>query len=199
MSDRTSGLAYDLAVVEAMVAELESYLKSDLLYWRLSPTVTLRPAAPLLTIGGVLLRTHRLGGQSDRLTPIQQNRLSAAGDAFRSVTEQWAAHMEKRMRRELDARLNSWQWFVDDCRERKQSCVAYYATEAELRTLLDLLMDAAAALGNVAPQQRRLGQLDTQFQRWFQPGDFVWTAALEPAFPRERFWWLYGRPEFPPR
>lgn len=199
MSDRASEIAYDLAVVEAMVAEMEPYLKSDLLYWRLSPAVALRPAAPLLTIGGVLLRTHRLGGQSNRLTPNKRSRLSAASDAFRTVTEQWAAHTEKRMRRELDARLNSWQWFVDDCRERKQSCVAYYATEAELRTLLDLLIDAAAGFGDMAPQQRRLGLLDSQFRRWFQPGDFVWAAALEPAYPRNRFWWLYGRPEFPPR
>jgi len=199
MSDRASEIVYDLAVVEAMVAEMEPYLKSDLLYWRLSPAVALRPAAPLLTIGGVLLRTHRLEGQSDHLTPNQQSRLSAASDAFRIVTEQWAAHMEKRMRRELDARLNSWQWFVDDCRERKQSCVAYYATEAELRTLLDVLIDAAAGLGDVAPQQRRLGLLDSQFRRCFQSGDFVWAAMLEPVYPRNRFWWLYGRPEFPPR
>ncbi len=199
MSDRASEIAYDLAVVEAMVAEMEPYLKSDLLYWRLSPAVPLRPAAPLLTIGGVLLRTHRLGGQSDRLTPTQRNRLSAASDAFRVVTERWAAHTEKRMRRELDARLNSWQWFVDDCCERKQSCVAYYATEAELRTLLDLLIEAAAGFGNVAPQQRRLVLLDSQFRRWLRPGDFVWAALLEPVYPRNRFWWLYGRPEFPPR
>ena len=199
MSDRASEIAYDLAVVEAMVAEMEPYLKSDLLYWRLSPAVALRPAVPLLTIGGVLLRTHRLGGQSDRLTPTQRNRLSAASDAFRVVTERWAAHTEKRMRRELDARLNSWQWFVDDCCERKQSCVAYYATEAELRTLLDLLIEAAAGFGNVAPQQRRLVLLDSQFRRWLRPGDFVWAALLEPVYPRNRFWWLYGRPEFPPR
>jgi hypothetical protein len=199
MSDRASKIAYDLAVVEAMVVEMEPYLKSNLLYWRLSPAVTLRPAAPLLTIGGVLLRTHRLAGQSDRLTPNQRSRMSAAADAFRTVTEEWAAHTEKRMRRELEARLKSWQWFVDDCREQKQSCVAYYATESELRTLLDLLIDAAAGFGNVAPQQGRLGLLDSQFRRWFQPGDFVWDAALEPAYPRDRFWWLYGRPEFPPR
>jgi len=193
----STNIAHDLAVVEAMAAEMEPYLKSDLLYWRLSPAAPISPPPPMLTMGGYLLRTHRLAGQRDGLNAEQRAQLEAAETTFQTAIQEWAAHTEKRIERELGARLNSWGWFVDDCQTQKKSCITYYTTEAELRTIIALLMEAAARFGDVTAQGERLQGLDAQFQLWFQPGDFVWRAGLEPTYPRDRFWWLYGRLEFP--
>lgn len=194
--DDAAELRRDLAVVEAMAAELEPYLKSATLYWQLSPARAIVPAAPLLTIGGLVLRLHRLIGQREALTTEQLRRLAAAEESFRRTLTEWKAHAAARMARELEARLRSWSWFVEDCRAQKRSCVTHYPTEAELRTLIDLLLEEAAGCEDVSDQRDRLAQLDAQFRRSFEPGDFVWRPALASVYPRERFWWLYGRPEF---
>lgn len=187
---------HDLAVVEAMVTELEPYLKSDILYWQLSPAVPIAPAPPLLTLGGFLLRVRRLSGQQQILDAGQQGRLDAAIAEFETVTHEWSVHVEQRLRRELKARLDSWQWFVEDCDAQQQNCVTYYATEAELRTVIEYLLEFGGQLCDLSPQMNRLRGLDGRLRRWFEPGEFVWRPDLEPLYPRERYWWLYGRPDF---
>jgi hypothetical protein len=194
--DESAELRHDLAVVEAMAAELEPYLKSDTLFWQLSPARPIVPTAPLLTIGGLVLRLHRLAGQAAALTPEQRARLAAAQESFHQTITAWKAHAAARMARELDARLNSWSWFVEDCRAQKRSCISHYPTEAELRTLIALLLEEAAGYEDVSDQRDRLAQLDARFRQWFEPGGFVWRPALAPVYPRARFWWLYGRPDF---
>ena len=42
--------------------------------------------------------------------------------------------------------------------------------------------------------EQHLAALDTRLRGRWQPGDFVWPAAWEPAYPREVYWWLYGSP-----
>ena len=194
--DESAALRYDLAAVEAMAAELEPYLMSDTLYWQLSPATAIVPAAPMLTLGGLLLRLHRLQGQEEALTPEQRARLASADEAFRSTLKNWKAHAAARMLRELDARLKSWSWFVEDCQAQKRACITHFPTEAELRTLIALLLDRAAEYEDVSRHRERLARLDAQFRPWFKPGDFVWRPELAPAYPAERFWWLYGRPDF---
>jgi hypothetical protein len=192
--DESAALRHDLAVVEAMVDELEPYLKSDTLYWQLSPARAIVPAAPMLTLGGLLLRLHRLRGQQEALTPEQRTQLGAIEKCWRFTLKVWKAHAATRMMRELDARLKSWSWFVEDCQAQKRACISHYSTEAELRTLIALLLDRAAEYEDVSRQRERLAQLDGQFRQWFKPGDFVWRPLLAPVYPAERFWWLYGQP-----
>jgi hypothetical protein len=189
-------LRYDLAVVEAMAAELEPYLKSDILYWQLSPARPIVPAAPMLTLGGLILRLHRLRKQREALTPEQRARLATTEESFRQTLDQWTAHAAARMTRELEARLSSWSWFVEDCQAQKRTCISHYATEAELRTLITLLLEEAARHEDVSDQRQQLAALDARFRNWFKPGEFVWRPVLRSVYPRERFWWLYGRPEF---
>jgi hypothetical protein len=194
--DESAALQYDLAVIEAMTAELEPYLLSDTLYWQLSPARAVVPAAPMLTIGGLVLRLHRLAGQQQALTAEQRTRLATADQSFCDALKDWKAHAAARMVRELDARLKSWRWFVDDCQAHRRTCISHYPAETELRTLIALLLDKAAAYEDVSEQRELLAQLDARFRRWFEPGSFIWRPALEPVYPQERFWWLYGRPEF---
>lgn len=197
--NHAANIAYDLRVMEAMVDELEPYLKSDALYWRLSPSVPINPPAPMLTLGGYLLRAHRLTRQSESLDPDQQKRLEAIHEVYREKIDEWAAHAARRLERELGARLNSWQWFVEDCEARKKACITYYPTEAELRTLIELLLENARDLTQVNAFDKRLGGLDARFRPWFKEGDFVWRDELLSVYPKSRFWWLYGRPQFPKR
>jgi hypothetical protein len=194
--DANLNLEYDLTVVEMMGAELEKYLKSDTLYWQLSPTKPVSPPPPMLTIGGCLLRLHRLQNLTALLTAEQKIRLQKVFTYYQDITTQWAAHTETRIRREAGARLNSWNWFADDCNAQKKACIQYYATEAELRTLIHLLLKEGGRFGNFEKEKKKLAGIDAGVRRWFQPGDFIWRTELELAYPRSEFWWLYGKPEF---
>ncbi|MBN1316842.1 MAG: hypothetical protein JXA42_15290 [Anaerolineales bacterium] len=189
-------LDYDLAVVEAMIAELENYLKSDVLYWQLSPASQISPPPPMLTIGGCLFRIHRLQNLPEMLMDDRKIRLQGVAAEYQEIVTNWAAHVVKKIQRETNARLNSWNWFVEDCNARKTSCIQYYPTEAELRTLIHLLLKEGDRFGEVEKEKETLAGMDTRFRRWFQPGVFVWRAELEPAYPKSEFWWLYGKPEF---
>lgn len=191
-------IEHDLAVLQAMTAEIEDYLKADILFWQLSPERSISPAPPLLTIGGYLLRAQRLGGLASELDREQREQLRAAEDSYRLATTAWRVRTGQHIQRELKARLDSWQWFVEDCLARKSSCVDYYATEAEVRTIVALLLRAGEQV-DLSPHIERLGQLDQGFRTWFKAGEFIWRASLQASFPVDEFWWLYGRPEFPTR
>ena len=184
----SDSMKHDLIVIETMVAELKAYLKSGILFWQMTPAVQISPPAPMLTIGGYLLRAHRLAGRQKELDQEQGGRLTKVRSNFEAIIKEWSAHTEQRIGRELKARLNSWQWFVDDCQANKKSCITYYATEAELRTVIEHLVEIGPRFGNLDSQLRRLRNLDAQFIHWFKAGTFVWRGELEPVYPRARFW-----------
>jgi hypothetical protein len=194
---RTSS-EYDLTVVEAMAAEIKDYLLAEVLYWQLSPDHAISPPPPLLTIGGYLFRVQRLEALRPELSPVQRDRLEATEKSFRQTTLTWAVHADQHIDHELKARLDSWHWFVEDCAANEASCTAYYPTEAELRTIIALLFEAGTGV-DLSAHADRLEAIDANFREWFKPGDFVWQKDLQVAFPADRYWWLYGRPEFPHR
>jgi hypothetical protein len=190
-------IEHELAVLEAMATEMESYLKSDILYWQLSPAQRIFPPPPMLTIGGALLRARRLEALAEWMEPTLNQRLAAARvDLERALTE-WRAHATQKMGRELDARLNSWRWYVTECQARNRSCVTSFPSEAEKRTILALLLEKAKGYMEVGEIERLVQGLDERFRQHFTPGEFIWDKRLEDAFPGRRFWWLYGRPEIP--
>jgi septal ring factor EnvC (AmiA/AmiB activator) len=188
---------HELAVLEAMAAEMEPYLKSNLLYWQLSPAERISPPPPMLTIGGALLRARRLEALEEEMTPELARRLEAASAELERTLAEWKAHAAQTMALELDARLNSWRRYVADCQARNQSCVTSYPNEAEKRTILALLLEKAADLTVTTAWEREVQGLDARFRQHFEPSEFIWDKRLEDAFPGEEFWWLYGRPEIP--
>ena len=185
----------DVVVLEAMAAEMEPYLKSDLLYWRLSPEKSISPPPSMLTIGGALLRVKRLEGSKEELEPEQYKRMKAARSLVEEAMAEWKAHAGQKMARELEARLNSWREYANDCQERRQSCLSGYPNGAEKRTIAELLIDKASGFADVSEFRERVEALDAGFRPFFAPGEFIWDMRLTAVFPLERFWWLYGGPE----
>lgn len=185
----------DVAVLEAMAAEMEPYLKSEPLYWRLSPEKRISPPPSMLTIGGALLRAKRLDGFKEAMEPEQYARTKAVRAQIEETMAEWKAHAGQKMARELEARLNSWRQYTNDCQERKQSCLSGYPNGAEKRTIAALLIDEASGLTDVSEFREQVEALDAGFRPFFAPGEFVWDKRLTAVFPKQRFWWLYGGPE----
>ena len=63
LSTDNNKLTRDLSILVAMAAEMETYLNSDVLFWHMSTS-----HMPALTLGGYLMRQHRLLALRDLLT-----------------------------------------------------------------------------------------------------------------------------------
>jgi hypothetical protein len=157
-------LENDLEIAEAMASEMGEYLNSDVLFWPMQ-----KGDFPRLTIGGYLMRQHRLNGLRDLLDDDQRSRLDAAIDLFNQ------ALVEK----------------------VSLSIGNYYDSAVEPRAMIAAILDKLQIppyeLEKSIPQQ--LAVYDNALRRHWLPGTFIWPEEWTPAYPKSDYWWLYGRPQ----
>ncbi len=181
--------SYDLRYLEAALEVLEDFLKSTEMYWNLnvSPPAG-SPPYPQLSLGNVLLALQCLERPLEG--PDQEARREDLRQRLHRIQHQYRSLWDQKARREAQMRVRLWAQYVDEL-AREEAARAYYPTEVRNRVIFELLARRSALLP-------ALGQLcthsDRRLQHRFRPGAFVWDADLEPAFPREPFWYLYGRP-----
>jgi hypothetical protein len=185
-------LTKDLEILVAMATEMEAYLKSDVLFWRMS-----KFSMPALTLGGYLMRQHRLLLLRNLLPQIQQADLSSAVALYNSSLVEKIVRFEQKAHRELDARLRQWSEYLKDVDRGVAVKSSNYSTVVEVRTMITSITDqlqlAPYNLSRQVPQQVSL--LDSQLRRIWERGDFVWPNAWQPAYPKMEYWWLYGKPK----
>ena len=157
--------AQDRQFLEAGIPELQNYLLSKELYVTLPGSFTL----PRLTLGGLLLARQRLGPQADSL--------AAQMDAIRSKQRvAWDA----KVRHEVRARSDLWKNYLIDYRESPKSSKDEYPQQVRYRTMLTLLGEES-------------NDFDEMVKAVFIPGDFVWEKECAERFPRNTFWFLFGK------
>ncbi len=180
---------YDLRYWEAALAVLEDYLEAPELYWPMDVAPPEgEPDYPQLTLGNMLLARQRL----QRPLPLDlAERREILEEKMRGIQHRWRANWERKARREAESRAEMWARYLDDLSESPAEA-AFYPTEVRNRTMVDLLLAEGAAPH--PPVEVLLRNADERLQLRFQPGDFVWDEELQPAFPKERFWYLYGHP-----
>lgn len=191
MNDADERLTQDVAVLAAMAEHMPDYLDSDTLYWP-AP----RGGMSMLTLGGYLLREHRLLALANRLAPEQQAQVSAAIAQFSRALDERIVRFEKKARAELDARLRQWEESLKEMEDGTFNRTSNYGNAVETRAILQALVDRL----NLPPYEadtraeQRLALLDTRLRNNFRPGDFVWPEEWAPAYPQPAYWWLYGAP-----
>ncbi len=172
----------DLPYLRAGVTALADYLQSDALFWPL-PDASL----PRLTLSGLLLSARRAAARMDAAGRGEIVQLTQALDEIR---RQHRVRWEEKASRELETRLRMWRNFLDDYRGNPAEYAPSYPYEVRLRVMIALLQEALPPIVHVDEAVRGL---DALLRAVFQPGDFVWEAELQTAFPPEPFWYLYGR------
>ena len=191
----------DLAVVVAMAAQFESYiLKGQVYRTVVVPTPGDHRGAgerPVQSSGGdVLARLHKLAAQAGSLSPEQAQALATAKTQIDTATGRLPSHYQALLLREARARLNSLNWFLDDCNENRRECRVQYPFEirnrqriAEIHKALD-----AASADAVATQ---VASIDQRLQSMLTRGDFIWELSVAHVYPRQEYWYLYGLPAGP--
>ncbi len=188
----------DLAVVEAMAGQFESYILGGQVYRTVVvPTPGDRRGAaarPVQSSGGdVLARLHKLAAQSELLSREQAQRVAEARGAIEKATARLPSHYQALLLREARARLNSLNWFLDDCSENRRECRVQYPFEIRNRQRIAEIAKALEA-ENASALATQAAAVDQRLQAMLTGGEFVWEAAVAHVYPREAYWYLYGLP-----
>jgi hypothetical protein len=191
VSEETGKLRQDLRILEAMAAEMDEYLRNDNLFWPLGDS-----SLPRLTLGGYLMRQHRLLALRQQLDQADQNRLDAAEAQFEAALVEKVVAFEQRAHEDIRARLRQWNEYLKELRDPSLAAGDYYGSAVETRAMLAALLNKL----ETPPYQldrrvlNELASFDRVLGNFWQTGDFIWPEEWEPAYPPQRYWWLYGRP-----
>ncbi len=184
----TEKLQQDLAIVERFNEDIPSYLRTDSLFY---PTGV---NFPELTFGGFLMRQHRLLLLKQELDADQQRRLDKVIADFQAALDNQVVRFEKHCQRELDVRLRQWREVLRDLADDKLN-FNYYSSSVEPRLMMAAIFEQLQLppfeLKSDVPE--RLLTLDKGLRARWLSGDFVMQAGLEPAYPSETYWYLYGK------
>lgn len=182
--------AYDLGYLRAGLAALEGYLLSKELYWNLGAGPPPgEPAYPALTLSGLLLAQARLHARS--LDMAQRDELGRLDEQMDEVRARWRVAWENKAAHDFRARLNLWRDFIEEYREMPEANADRYGYEVQRRVMLHLLTPEAAEIPQAEIQL--LQELDAVLRAALVPGDFVWEEELAAGFPKDPYWFLYGR------
>ena len=180
---------YEISYIQAGLAELESYLLSDELYWPLDvKSIPGERPYPRLTIGGLLIALKRASALP--LSVSQQSELRTLENQIETVKNQWRIAWEKKASRGFKARLKMWRDFLEEFKEYPQANADRYDYEVERRVMLHLLSPEVGQL----PQAYKdmVSGLDLRLRRALLPGDFIWDPQIASGFPADEYWYLYG-------
>jgi len=181
---------YDLNYLEAGLSVIEEYLLSPEVYWPIGIHAPRGEMAyPQLTLGGLLLARQRL--QVTARLASHQARLRKVSDELETARLRWPVAWGRKASIDFPARLNLWRDFLDDYRGRPSANVDRYAYEVSRRVQLQLLLPEIDLLPDA--YRELLTSLDRLLKASLVAGNFIWDAALSPAFPASTYWYLYGR------
>jgi hypothetical protein len=180
-------LSHNLDALTAMASNLTPYLYEDELFGHLGNRL------PKLTVGGLLMRLHQLQHLEDKLDSEQRQDLHDARMNLDAARSEWAAHFEQKVLKEIESRLGSIRWYLDDCARDAAECYGGWRNEIEKRTIVQHLLNEAKRLEVLTDNiKAEVAQVDSRLRQYFEPGEFVWDAGLGEAYPQSDYWWLYG-------
>lgn len=175
--------------LRAMGAALEDYLLDESLFKTIGVPAERGDTLIKMTLGAMLERIAALDEQGSAPDVVADAR--AALDHARSMMgDRYFA----RLAREAKSYTDSWNWFLQNCWEGAASCAADYPTEVAARLRLARLLDEGEGRPELAEQRQRIQALDERLRAIWEPAPHALLVGDESRYPRERYWWLYGRP-----
>lgn len=183
-------LQEDLNILAEMAQRIPDYLRSDILFGKMPGKM------PALTLGGYLMRQHRLVELKELLTAEEVERLEQAIAQYQQVMESNIVRSEERAQREFGARLQQWQEYIRELRRDTKANFYYYKTAVEPRVMVEELLKMLTTYPYQLDEQlpERLEALDGAVHNIWDRGDFVWPDEWQDAYPADQYWYLYGQP-----
>ena len=191
MLEGVDKLRKDLKIIEAMAAEMDDYLCNETMFWPLGDS-----SLPRLTLGGYLMRQHRLSALRQLLDENEQEGLDRAIATFNEALVEKVVRFEQHAHDELHARLRQWSEYLRELNQEPAAAGDYYASAVETRAMIAALLDKLEMPPYELDKRifNELGVYDRALSNHWLADGFVWPSEWQPAYPRSAYWWLYGRP-----
>ncbi len=179
-------LNHDVDTVQAMASRLVPFVyEKEMFGYTLDDL-------PKLTIGGLLMRLHRLALLDNLLSDEQRERLATAQQQVDSVKQEWLVAYTNKTTDELTMRINEWNQFLNEGRQNQDECREMYPAMVEKRVMAQVLANEARELNALTPEiEKRLNGIDSQLQGYFKAGSFVWDQRLQGTYPQDQYGFLY--------
>ncbi len=191
MSEGIDKLRQDLKILEVMAAEMDDYLQGQAIFWPLPDT-----SLPRLTLGGYLIRHHRLSALRHLLNEDEQARLENAVRVFNEALVEKVVRFEQHAHDELHARLRQWSEYLRELSHESTAAWDYYSSAVETRVMITALINKLELPPYKLDRRiySELSAFDRSLSNRWKVNGFVWSAEWEAAYPRSDYWWLYGCP-----
>ena len=188
MSTGKEKLRQDLKILAAMAADMDAYLINNTLFRQMAQGL------PKLTLGGYLMREHRLLIlRDDLLASDAQEQLDQAIMQANQIFQERRTFVDQKLHKEIEARLRQWTQYLTDLADGQGA--SRYATAVEARAMIAALVEKAPTfviqLDMVT--EEKIDALDQRLKQRWQSGNFVWPSAWESAYSQGDYWWLYGK------
>lgn len=199
MSETSYALDRDLREAEAMANGLIPYVHEDRLYGSVgSGGLFGGGTMPSLTIGALLMRLRRLHALEATLNDAQRAKLAQIDAKHDEARREWTLHYTEKLEQEAKSRLKAMNAFFEECEDSLRICRNNYQPETLRRTIVHDIDEVLTELGEHSEDlDRALRTVDNKLRRYTEASDFVWAKELEPAYPRDEYWWLYAMPPKP--
>ncbi|MBL7163337.1 MAG: hypothetical protein ISS57_12080 [Anaerolineales bacterium] len=189
-----TSIQYDLGYIQAAIEELQPYLLSDELYWSLSGHASPGDKAyPKLTLGGLLLALARSRARAD--SPKITGKADRLENRLETIRSQWQVAWDEKASWEFRSRLRQWGNYLNEVQRDPQEHAVYYPYEVSARVILELLKQQTEKLAD--SDVETLIKLDQRLRAQFITGSFMWDDDLSGGFPKDEFWFLWGRLTLP--
>jgi hypothetical protein len=180
----------DVHVIELMAANLTPYIYESELYGVMPGDY------PRLTVGGLLMRLHRLSALNKQLSLKQQITMNEAQHLLEEVRRKWAVAYEGKIQQEIKARMINLAQCLTECEENPASCVENFPSAIEKRVMVEVLKDEAETRSVWTDELKGLlTSIDKRIHRCAVKDEFCWDPRVQPAYPPEKFWFLYVHPK----
>lgn len=185
---------HDLAILALMAGGMADYLASDATWWDMG-----RGDMPLLTIGGYLMRRRRLAALGHLLREEEANSVAESNAKYDQTVSGQIVRFEERALSELGARIREWTVYLRDLTvsHRLAADTARYDYLADTRVVIESLIEKLSESPFRLPEHipGDVAALDHRLRNRWKPGPFIWSPVWTPAYPIDRYWWLYGHPK----
>jgi len=180
-----------LHIFTEMNLKLADYLQATSTQW------TMFGDLPKLTLGGCLMRAHRLSAlqqqfDAKELAQFQEDKRQLE----KNLTSNIAMSM-RRLHQEAHLFLGQWCNYLGPTHRQMVSDAAYYANVVDTRVVIEALVNKLRERPFALDEnvQTELTALDNNLRHRWQSGQFVWSLLWRSAYPKDKYWWLYGYPK----
>jgi len=147
-----------------------------------------------MSTGELLTSVNTLQAQQALLTPEQNAQLENITANIARARTQMHTLFHDIIVREIMSRLDSINWFLHDCENKKADYRANFPSEMRNRQRIEEMLKA---LGNELSEDvtDRIDRIDQRIRQVTYPADFNWPPAMQEIYPQNPYWYLYLLPK----